>query len=537
MANPPNDPAQLLASLLEGGQAMLRPFGPFGMPSPTELGKSDPMGNFIAATQRIADVQQEFWKQGLAYWSAAPSAAAGVAQVPSESADSDRRFSAEAWRNDPRFDLIRRSYLAYSNFLQNTVESAQIDEKTKAQMRYGMRQFIDAMSPSNFLVTNPEALQLAAETGGKSLTEGMNLFFEDMANGRVSSTDEKAYEVGKNLATTPGAVIFENDLIQVIQYTPTIDQVYERPLLLVPPAINKFYILDLQPENSFVRYALDQGHTVFLLSWRNIDASLGHLSWDDYLEQGIMRAIDVALDVTRADQVNTLGFCVGGTLLASALAVLAAKDEHPVSSMTLLTTMLDFTDTGEIGSLVTEQSLAAREAAIGNGGLMQGKELAGQERATGAAGISAGRFEQAGYLRVLSLATAQDAYFAAFAATATASQNEFFARTIAGPVIDVLAKMRQIVQSGGLTGEMTGSTANLVERNSIYSLTSATNSTTAEVNGIRVAGGTTIYRNNMIAIGAGLKQLSLSGAVAAFTTMLMYDAPDWPPFATVSGRA
>ena len=238
------------------------------------------------------------------------------------------------------------------------------------------RQFIDAMSPANFLVSNPEALQLAKETGGKSLTEGMNLFFEDMAKGRVSSTDEKAYEVGKNIAVTPGAVIFENDLIQVIQYKPTTDEVYERALLLVPPAINKFYILDLQPENSFVRFALDQGHTVFLLSWRNIDASLGRLTWDDYLDQGVRQAIDVALAVTNADKVNALGFCVGGTLLASMLAVLAARNEDKVSSMTLLTTMLDFTDTGEIGSLVTEQSVAAREAAIGSGGIMQGKELA-----------------------------------------------------------------------------------------------------------------------------------------------------------------
>src|SRR5439155_13914930 len=200
----------LLASLLEGGQAMLQSFGR-GMPSTAEPGKPNPMGDFIAATQQIASMQQEFWKQALAYWSAVPTAA-GVAQVPAEASDSDRRFAADAWRNDPRFDLIRRSYLAYSKFLENSVESAQIDEKTKAQMRHGMRQFIDAMSPSNFLVTNPEALHLAAETGGKSLTDGMNLFFEDMAKGRVSSTDEKAYEIGKNIAVTPGAVIFENDL-------------------------------------------------------------------------------------------------------------------------------------------------------------------------------------------------------------------------------------------------------------------------------------------------------------------------------------
>src|SRR5437762_2388399 len=159
MANTPNDPAQLLASLLEGGHAMLQSFGR-GMPSAAEPGKSDPMGDFIAATQQIAGMQQEFWKQALAYWSAVPGAA-GVAQVPAEALDSDRRFAADAWRDDPQFDLIRRSYLAYSNFLQNSIESAQIDEKTKAQMRHGMRQFIDAMSPSNFLVSNPEALQLA----------------------------------------------------------------------------------------------------------------------------------------------------------------------------------------------------------------------------------------------------------------------------------------------------------------------------------------------------------------------------------------
>ena len=164
--------------------------------------------------------------------------------------------------------------------------------------------------------------------------------------------------------------------MQVIQYAPTTDRVHQRPLLIIPPCINKFYILDLQPENSFVRYAVEQGHTVFLVSWRNITAELGHLTWDDYLEQGVMQAIDVACAVSGADKINTLGFCVGGTLLASALAVLQAKGEDHVASLTLLTTMLDFSDTGEIGALVSEESVAAREAAIGQGGVMQGKELA-----------------------------------------------------------------------------------------------------------------------------------------------------------------
>jgi polyhydroxyalkanoate synthase len=203
----------------------------------------------------------------------------------------------------------------------------------------------------------------------------MNLFFEDLAKGRVSSTDEKAYEVGKNVATTPGAVIFENELMQVIQYAPTTSTVRERPLLMIPPCINKFYILDLQPDNSIVRYIVAQGHTVFMVSWRNIGPDLGHLTWDDYLEQGVMQAIDVALGVSGAAKVNTLGFCVGGTLLASAIAVMRARNEDTVASMTLLTTMLEYADTGEIGALVTEQSVAAREAAIGGGGLMQGKEL------------------------------------------------------------------------------------------------------------------------------------------------------------------
>jgi polyhydroxyalkanoate synthase len=398
MSTTPNDPVQLLASLFKGGQSI---FGnpaagggaaPGGGPGPTY----DPMSNFISFTSQMAEMTRNSFdtmtvcRSGGTAGAPQPSAAGGPreasnaasaakgesAGAPKPAKDGDKRFAADAWRNDPRFDGLRRTYLAYSDFLQGAVESVPLDDKTKAQMRYGMRQFVDAMSPSNFFATNPEAMQLAIETGGQSLVQGMNLFFDDLAKGRVSSTDEQAYEVGKNLATTPGAVIFENDLMQVIQYAPTTAKVRERPLLIVPPCINKFYILDLQPDNSLVRYAVSQGHSVFLVSWRNIPAELGHLTWDDYLEQGVMQAIEVARGVSGADQINTLGFCVGGTLLASALAVLRVRGEDKAASMTLLTTMLDFSDTGEIGALVTEQSVAAREAAIGGGGLMKGKELA-----------------------------------------------------------------------------------------------------------------------------------------------------------------
>jgi polyhydroxyalkanoate synthase len=377
MSTTSNNPAELLASLFKGGQSI------FGNPAATNdtasaagldaTSPSDPMSVFMAFTQQMAQMQQHFVDQMTGFWS---NAGGGSTAPPAAAKNSDKRFAIEAWRNDPRFDLLRRTYLGYSEYLQGAVESVPLDDKTKAQMRYGMRQLVEAMSPSNFFVTNPEAMQVAIETGGQSLVQGMNLFFEDLAKGRVSSTDEKAYEVGKNVATTPGAVIFENELMQVIQYAPTTKIVRERPLLMIPPCINKFYILDLQPDNSLVRYIVAQGHTVFMVSWRNIGPEQGHFTWDDYLEQGVMQAIDVALGVSGAAKVNTLGFCVGGTLLASAIAVIRARNEDTVASMTLLTTMLDFADTGEIGALVTEQSVAAREAAIGGGGLMQGKELA-----------------------------------------------------------------------------------------------------------------------------------------------------------------
>jgi poly[(R)-3-hydroxyalkanoate] polymerase subunit PhaC len=375
MSNPANDPAQLLVNLFENGQAMMRQSTATN--APDAAGPSDPMTAFMRASQQIVGLQQDYWKQVAGFWSGTPGVPNwGFGPEPTGSGESDKRFANAAWRNDPRFDAMTRNYLAYSSFLRASVDAMPLDEKTKAKLRYDMGQFIDAMSPSNFLVTNPEAVQLAIETGGQSLADGMRLFFDDLAEGRISTTDETAYEVGRNLATTPGAVIYENDLMQVIEYAPATERVHERPLLIIPPCINKFYILDLQPENSFVRYAVEQGHTVFLVSWRNITAELGHLTWDDYLQQGVLQAVDVARAVTGADKINTLGFCVGGTLLASALGVLRAEDRDPVASMTLLTTMLDFSDTGEIGALVSEESVAAREAAIGQGGVMQGKELA-----------------------------------------------------------------------------------------------------------------------------------------------------------------
>ena len=312
-----------------------------------------------------AAAAMQAWQQGLAqmtsYWTATPP---------------DRRFSSDAWQKDPRFATLSTAYLQFSTLMNQALAAAALDGRSKAQMGFVLRQVVDAMSPGHCLATNPEALQTALDSGGASLVEGARLFMADLARGRISMSDDQAFEVGRNLATTPGSVVFENELMQLIQYAPTTPKVHKRPLVIVPPCINKFYILDLQPENSLVAYAVAQGHTVFLVSWRNVGTAQGGLSWDDYIEQGVLQALSVAREIGRADRVNTLGFCIGGTLLASALAVAAARGEARAASVTLLTTMLDFSDTGELGLMVDETMVAAREASIGQGGLLRGRELA-----------------------------------------------------------------------------------------------------------------------------------------------------------------
>ena len=216
----------------------------------------------------------------------------------------DRRFADDAWTKDPRYEAVARTYLAQTDLMRKALAAAPIDEGSKAQWGFALQQVMDALSPANTLATNPEALQLAMETGGASLLEGMRLFTEDLAKGRISMTDETAFEVGRNVGTTPGAVVFENELFQLIQYTPMTAKVYERPLLIVPPCINKFYILDLQPENSFVAHAVGQGHRCSSCRWRNAGAEQGTLTWDDYIEEGVIKAIEVAQEITGADKVE-----------------------------------------------------------------------------------------------------------------------------------------------------------------------------------------------------------------------------------------
>jgi polyhydroxyalkanoate synthase subunit PhaC len=288
----------------------------------------------------------------------------------------DRRFSSQAWQEQPQFAWQAAWYLLNAQYLQKTAELIEADRKTRDRIRFMTQQWVDACSPANFLASNPDAQVKLMESGGESLRIGISNLLEDMREGRISQTDLKAFEVGRNVGTSKGSVIFENELVQLIQYDPQTEKVGKRPLLVVPPSINKFYILDLQPENSFIGHAVAEGNTVFVVSWRNVKQPQSKLTWDDYLQLGVVDVIEVVQKITGEKTINALGFCVGGTILCTALAALAARGERPVESLTLLTTLLDFSDAGTLGVFIDEMHVALREQTIGKGGIMAGGELA-----------------------------------------------------------------------------------------------------------------------------------------------------------------
>ena len=318
--------------------------------------------------EKLQQVQQQYLEEAKALWNQSLQA--------STLAASDKRFSGDGWQSNPVAAFSAATYLLNARTLMELAESVQADEKTRNRVRFGVEQWLAAMAPSNYLAFNAEAQKKAIETKGESIAKGLKNLVNDLRQGHVSMTDESLFEVGRNVATTEGAVVFENDIFQLIEYKPLTGKVYERPFLLVPPCINKFYILDLQPENSLVRYAVAQGHRTFVVSWRNPDAEMAQKTWDDYVEDGVIEAISVVQQVTGAEQVNALGFCVGGTLLSNALAVLAARGREPVASATFLTSLLDFTDTGILDVFIDETSVKFREMQMGKGGLLKGQELA-----------------------------------------------------------------------------------------------------------------------------------------------------------------
>ncbi len=320
--------------------------------------------------EKMQELQQAYLKDAAQLWNQGLHASTG----------GDKRFAGDAWGANPIASYSAAAYLLNARTLLSMAEAVDADPKTKARIRFAIEQWMAASSPSNFMALNAEAQKKAVETKGESIAKGVQNLLHDIKQGHVSMTDESLFEVGRNVATTEGAVVFENELFQLIEYKPLTAKVYERPLLLIPPCINKFYILDLQPENSLIRYAVSQGHRTFVVSWRNPDESLGDRTWDSYIEDAALEAIRVVREISGQDkkggQINTLGFCVGGTILGTALAVLAARGEKPAASATLLTTFLDFTDTGVLDLFIDEAFVKFREMQLGKGGLMKGQDLA-----------------------------------------------------------------------------------------------------------------------------------------------------------------
>jgi polyhydroxyalkanoate synthase len=360
----PGSPEALLAAIAQSGNEVTQGWMKLMAGAPAAA-SAFPLGN--------PSLQRSYFEDQARLWGAL---ASGKRETLAAPEPGDRRFAAKEWRDNPYYDYLKQSYLLAARYLEQLVDSAALEPQAKERARFAARQWIDAMCPANFPATNPQALREAIDTRGESLTRGLANLLGDVQKRRISQTQESAFEVGRNLALTPGDVVYENELIQLIQYQATTPQVAKRPLVMIPPCINKYYILDLQPENSFVAHAVAQGNTVFMVSWRNVEAEQGELTWDDYLEKGVLAALRAAREIAKTDQINALGFCVGGTLLGAALAVLSHQKDTLVASATFLAAMLDFSEPGQIGLFIDEASVATREATIGARGILSGRDLA-----------------------------------------------------------------------------------------------------------------------------------------------------------------
>ena len=363
------DPFSVIQQFLQAGQTFAAFKGmDAGAPSSSEAGA------FAAITEKTSVISREWLASHAELWDAMIKA---PAQEMPHYAAGDRRFSASAWSESAIYDYWRRAYLLNSHYLKKlSTELPIVDRRARDRFDFLLQQYVDAMSPANFAATNPEFVEKAIATQGESIGRAIGNLIRDIEQRSITTNDKTAFAVGRNLATTAGKVVFENELFQLLQYAPLTDKVAKLPLLMVPPCINKYYILDLQEHNSFVRHAIEQGNTVFMVSWRNPGAAQGKLTWDDYIENGVLKAIELARDIGKADQINVLGFCVGGTMLCTALAVAAARGETPAHSLTLLTSLLDFSIPGDLGCFVDEKMIAAMEQQIGTDGIFPGREMA-----------------------------------------------------------------------------------------------------------------------------------------------------------------
>ncbi|MEM7444855.1 MAG: class I poly(R)-hydroxyalkanoic acid synthase [Pseudomonadota bacterium] len=336
----------------------------------------------VADPAKLAQAQMGLWQDYVTLWQrTAVRMMGGDAEAVANPERGDRRFKDSAWDENTLFDFIKQSYLLSARYVQSAVREVDgLDAKTAQKVDFYTRQFVDAMAPSNFVMTNPEVLRTTLESGGENLVNGLDNLLGDLEKGKgelqISMTDKTAFEVGKNIAVSPGKVVYQNDLMQLIQYSPTTENVARRPLLIIPPWINKFYILDLRPKNSFIKWAVDQGLTVFVISWVNPDAELAEKDFDSYRTEGPMAALDAIEQATGEREVNVIGYCLGGTLLSATLAVMKAQEDDRIKSATYFTTMVDFEEAGELSVFIDEEQIAALEAQMDRDGYLDASSMA-----------------------------------------------------------------------------------------------------------------------------------------------------------------
>ena len=340
------------------------------------------LSRVMSQPHEIAQAQFGLWQDYMRLWHHTTQRMFGVDSEPVIVPDrGDRRFKDAAWNDNALFDFIKQSYLLTSKyFLEAARQKEGLNDKTQQKIEFYTRQFVEMMAPSNFVATNPEVLRATLETRGENLLRGLKNMLDDLDRGKgrlaIRMTDLDAFEVGRNIATTPGKVVFQTELMQLIQYAPTTAQAHRRPLMIMPPWINKFYILDLQPKNSLIQYCVDQGFTTFVLSWVNPDEKLSHMSFEDYMFQGPLAALDAIGKATGEREITAIGYCLGGTLLASTLAWMKAKGDDRIKAATFFTTLVDFTDPGELGVFIDEEQLAAMERSMAKRGFLDGAEMA-----------------------------------------------------------------------------------------------------------------------------------------------------------------
>ncbi len=356
-----------------------------GMADPMNVGQAflDMTARLMANPTQLVQAQLSLWQDYMALWQSTTRRMLGQpAQPVIAPGAEDRRFKDAAWDDSYVFDYIKQSYLLAARWMQGVVRNTEgLDDKTAKKVDFYTRQFVDAIAPSNFAVTNPEVVRATLESGGENLVKGLQNLLADLERGdgrlMIRMTDDTAFKVGTNIAVTPGKVVFQTPLMQLIQYAPTTPTVAKRPLLVIPPWINKFYILDLREKNSFIRWAVSQGHTVFVVSWVNPDEELSGKAFEDYMVEGPLAALDAIERQTGEKDCNVIGYCLGGTLLACTLAHLAATGrEDRIASATFLTTMVDFTEAGELGVFIDEEQLAALEERMNEKGYLEGADMA-----------------------------------------------------------------------------------------------------------------------------------------------------------------